>query len=421
VFGRGWAAVVACWLFWLSPVLVYYGVEVRMYALASLWAAVIVLGMQRLLSAPDRDRRPGAALIVVGGGLGFFTHYITLFLLAGLGAFFLFEAAKRRVPTGRVLAIGAALALTGSVWLPTLLTQRAAKAELRRTEMVARADSTSLSFGTDSNPDRGIAETAREALENAASAAGVFPADRPWVLALLALPIVLTILWGVLHAGRLLWSRALLFVGAATLLGGIAAGITARRFLVVLVPFLVLALAEALSDLARRRPRLAQAGGVILVGLYLAGAIRIIRAEPVRPTSAIVRYLGEALRPGDVLIVEALYYETLLEYHARQAGVSLPVDGFPVGVRTWWSSQPFKGWGGPVIRRGELEAFVRAAREKASTGRIWLILFETRYYDPRGELLRAFESRSAQVTPLLPEIARQGQRLYRIDLTTREG
>jgi hypothetical protein len=166
---------------------------------------------------------------------------------------------------------------------------------------------------------------------------------------------------------------------------------------------------------------LAQAGGVILVGLYLAGAIRIIRAEPVRPTSAIVRYLGEALRPGDVLIVEALYYETLLEYHARQAGVSLPVDGFPVGVRTWWSSQPFKGWGGPVIRRGELEAFVRAAREKASTGRIWLILFETRYYDPRGELLRAFESRSAQVTPLLPEIARQGQRLYRIDLTTREG
>jgi hypothetical protein len=297
-----------------------------------------------------------------------------------------------------------------------LLQQREAKVGLRREEMAARADSASLSYGTDSNPDRDAAGTARSAVENAASVAGVFPARRPLVLVLLALPLLVSLAVGIGGARRLPQVRVFLCVALVVLGGGLLTGITARRFLIFLVPVLVLALAEGLDDLASHRRRLARALALAVAALYAAGAWRVLRTTEHRPTGVVVATLKAGVQPGDVVVVSSLYYEILLEYHARQAGITLPVRGFPVAIREWWAGQSFKGWGGPAITEADLAGFVSRLRSGAAGHTVWLVLFENRYYDPHHRLLSALSEGAHAVVPLAPEAAAAGQQLYRIEL-----
>jgi 4-amino-4-deoxy-L-arabinose transferase-like glycosyltransferase len=419
VFGRGWKALLACVLFWFSPVLVYYGLEVRMYALATAWIAVLVLGVAELLEEREGSLRRGSVLVALGGTLAFYTHYVTVFVFAGLGAFAVLEAVRGRLAIRRILPAGAALLILTVPWLPVLMQQRAAKTELRQVEVAARTDPASLSYGPDTNPPRSLNATVRAAVENAASVAGVYPAGRPLSLVVLSLPFV--IVAGAALAGwrRLPWTRLFALVSVVTLAGGVVAGITARRFLVVLVPFLALALAETLGSL---RGRLAARAGALtaaaLVAVYGLGAVRTARMVSVQPTLEIVRHLGRELRPGDVVVVEALYYEVLLGYHARNAGVELPIRGFPVRIRDWWASQRFKGWGGPPINTQELEGFVGALPALAPSGRVWLTQFETRYYDPRRQLLGALGDAGARVTRVLDVPEDGGEELYLVELQT---
>jgi hypothetical protein len=420
-FGRGWKTVLACALFWLSPVLVYYGVEVRMYALATAWIAVLVLGAAELLDERDGKLVRGSVLVVAGGTAAFYTHYVTVFVLVGLGTFAFVAALGRRVSIRRVLPAGAALLVLTAPWLPVLMQQRALKAELRQVEVAARSDPASLSYGPDTNPRRPLSATIRAAVENLASVVGVYPAEHPVWLIALAIPFV--VVAGAALAGwsRLPWMRLFVIVAGTTLLGGILAGITARRFLVVLVPFLALALAEALCSLqGRRTAKLGAVAAAALVAVFALGGLRAATAVAPQPTRDVVRYLERVLRPGDLVVAEALYYEALLEYHARQAGVKVPIRGFPVPIRSWWASQRFKGWGGPPISSQELASFVEALPGLALSGRVWLTQFETRYYDPRRRLLGALDDAGARITRVRDVPEGGGEELYLVELPPRQ-
>ncbi|HEV8600374.1 MAG TPA: glycosyltransferase family 39 protein [Gemmatimonadales bacterium] len=415
-FGRRAAAVLAGWLFWFSPVVFYYAVEVRMYALAVLWFVLALAALDQILGSAKTASRWAVAGFILSAAAMLYTHYIAGFVLAGTFVFWALEVVGRRAALRPLLIAGTALALLGLPWAPVLLRQRAAKAELRRVELAARADPASLSYGTDSNPDQDAAVRLRSAVENAASIAGIYPARRPWLLALLAIPLVIPLCFGLLRARHLRWNRLWLSVGLLTLTGGLVSGITARRFLILLVPPLILALVEALNSLGLRRRALAVGLALATLTLYVAGTGRVLRTPVARPTAAVVAMLRADVRPGDVVVVSAPYYEILLQYHAGQAGVSLPLRGFPEGIEAWWARQPFKGWGGPAVSEHQLASFIARLRQGEGDHAVWLVLFETRYYDPRQRLLAALREQARSVEPLLPQAASAGQRLYRIVL-----
>jgi hypothetical protein len=74
------------------------------------------------------------------------------------------------------------------------------------------------------------------------------------------------------------------------------------------------------------------------------------------------------------------------DYFACQAHFHPREDGFPLSVYKWWSQQDFKGWGGPVILRSDVDRFI--SNQSASRAKtVWLVLYETDYYDPRLALL----------------------------------
>jgi hypothetical protein len=415
-FGLRWAALVGSLLFWFSPALIFYGVEVRMYALASFWAAILLLGLGDLFDLYQKSEpRRGTVLAVVGAVGGFYTHYVMLLVLVGIGLFALIEVFRRGMPYRHVLGTAGLIGLACLPWAPVLLRQRAVKAELRRDELIAHSDSTSLSAGFDSNPDRTPAATLRAAVENTASVAGVLAAEDVVVLGLLAVPVLIPLGWSLLHSGRLPWGRLLFCVGLVTVGGGIAGGLTARRFLVVLVPFLAMALGESLAGLTRWRRTVGVATAVALLAVYAAGSTRVARARGPAPLRELVGYLGQRYRSGDVVIVEALYYEIPLEYQARQAGLPLPIEGFPQDIRDWWSAQSFKGWGGPVITRNDLHRFVGEVRRRVEPGHtLWLILAETRYYDPGNRLLATLQDSATRVDPIALTTPDAGVRAYAV-------
>jgi hypothetical protein len=57
----------------------------------------------------------------------------------------------------------------------------------------------------------------------------------------------------------------------------------------------------------------------------------------------------------------------------------------PKSVYRWWEEQPFKGWGGPVLKTVDLDSKVAALESRPRT--IWLVEYETFYYDSHEALL----------------------------------
>ena len=74
------------------------------------------------------------------------------------------------------------------------------------------------------------------------------------------------------------------------------------------------------------------------------------------------------------------------DYFARHMDFHPEESGFPLSIYDWWEKQGYKGPGGPVIMNSDLDEYLSrlsASRPKA----VWLVLFETSYYDPHDALL----------------------------------
>lgn len=411
-----WYAALASLLFGLSPVLVFYGTEVRMYALTILWAVLTLVAYQKLLADPASTRGRAVSMGLLGA-LTFLTHYIGLFFLGGLYLHWAYQVLRRRLDARRLLLAGAVTTILAAPWAPVLIEQRTRKENLRVAEQAAHADPTALSFGVEANPDRPVLANLRALVENGASILGVYPADHRLVLAVLAVPFVIVV--GLLVASAVaggIWSELALIGVATTAAAGLGLGFTARRFLLLVLPLVVLGVVEGLVWLRDRgRPRLAGALAAAVVGLTAGGAVHTAMASAERPLAAMVRHLESHYQPDDLIVFNALYSAVPFDYQARQLGFRYRGRGFPVDAVDWWQAQPFKGWGGPVIHRSDLARFV--SESAGVPGRtVWLILFETKYYDPGDELLGGLQRVALKTEQAaLPEIASSGYRLFRFE------
>jgi hypothetical protein len=115
-----------------------------------------------------------------------------------------------------------------------------------------------------------------------------------------------------------------------------------------------------------------------------------------RPWQNLAGVLQQNYRPGDTVVFDALYAQAPFDYFARQAHFQPRETGFPLSIYDWWDKQPNEAWGGPVILRSDLDEFVTGlSASKPKT--VWLVWYETYYYDPHDALLERLSQRG-QVT-----------------------
>jgi 4-amino-4-deoxy-L-arabinose transferase-like glycosyltransferase len=378
----------AAGLFAFSPMLFVYSLEVRSYMLAIL-VFIGLLIVHWAVAVERSEEKWLIAAYAILAALLFYINYIGIFILIGLCVHW---TVSTRFVRGRVIRLCAAGILTIlflSPGIPALLERNALKTQLAGALELSHRNPGALSFG---DPGQNAGEPARIKGEakSAAAMAGFYPAASPLLLLLCALPLAVA-LAGAGYLAIVKGDELCRLFGLMTLaigMGVIAAHLSATRYLLPLVPLLVLAVARAVQY-GSAKPRwraVSLAAGTLILCLYAAGFFRQAFMPHGRPWQSLVSTLQQNYRPGDTVVFDVLYAQVPFDYFARNAHFQPRESGFPLSIYDWWGKQPNEAWGGPVILRSDLDQYISglsASRPKT----LWVVLYETYYYDPHDALL----------------------------------
>jgi uncharacterized membrane protein len=384
--------LVALTLVALSPALLVYALEVRMYALETGMFALTLFMVRHVRMRPTTTK---SCLAGIAGALAIYTHYSAIFAVAGLlGAWLLFEC---RNPCARRFAVLAAVvcALLVLPWLPTLFRQQSVKRAQGALVTNARTDPAALAFGGLRRPPISAAFPVRSAAENVASVLGVYPARSTALLLVLGLPFALLMI-AVIRLALVwdTWILILLASASTTLTGVLLLGLHDRRYILLLAPLSALAIAHTVSQPTASRSRWVVSFSILAtIGLLAAGSIRVAATPRSKPINELISLLEAQAAPKDRLLFHAPYGQVLFDYYAIRAGLTQQRSGFPESTIDWWARQAFKGWGSPVPTFRDLDhAVATQLAATAQGGDVWLLLFDTDHYDPRGLVRSHFAS-----------------------------
>jgi 4-amino-4-deoxy-L-arabinose transferase-like glycosyltransferase len=387
-------------LFVLSPMLFVFSLEVRMYALFILLFACLLM-VHWLVAVEQREDRWLVVAYGVLAALLFYVQYIGIFIILGVFIHWLIASAFPRRRFIRLFAAGLLTILLVSPGVPVLLHQYAGKTQLTRALTLSRQNPGALTFGA---PAQNPAEPGgiKVMVKNAAAMLGFYPAASTPLLLLCAIPLVLSLAYagflGVIKSDEI--CRLFCLITLALGVGMFTLHLASTRYMLALIPLLVIAIARAVQvGAAKPRGRVPViAVATLVLCLYAAGFFRQAVKQHGRPWVNLVGAVQQNYRPGDKVIFDALYAQMSFDYFARHMHFQPEEDGFPLSVYDWWEKQEFKGLGGPVILNSDLDEYVSrlsASRPKA----VWLVLNETYYYDPHDALLARL-SQLGQVTEI---------------------
>ncbi|WP_260704162.1 glycosyltransferase family 39 protein [Edaphobacter flagellatus] len=403
VLGARWGSFASA-LFAFSPMLLVYSLEVRSYMLF-MFAFVCALIIHWRVVIEEDDRKGLLLAYSLLLALLFYIHYLGVFFVAGLFIHWVLRKNHIRAKISSILTVGILTLLFVSPGIPLLLSQHALKVQLNRQLERSHSDPQALSFGStgvDPNESHGIGAMAR----NTAVMAGFYPATSHTILLICAIPLTCA-LAGVVLLGlfkgdeicRLFLILSILLYGAV-----VAFHLGSTRYLLFLIPVLVLAMARTLqfSTTSLKWSQLGAVMGVVLLATYCAGFIRQATRPHGRPWENVVRAIQTDYQPGDKVIFDALYSQVPFDYFASHRNFHPVEAGFPIDIYTWWDMQRHTGWGGPVITQSDLNNFTSDLLP--SDGKtIWLVSYETYYYDPNNALLKRLSELGHSTLVPLPE------------------
>jgi len=301
--GSSWgdeaAGVLAIGLLALSPLHVWYSREVRMYALASLFAVGAIFCTVRLLRGGSGRHAVGLAAATL---LAIFTAYAALLFWAA--NLMLFPVLARRSGTGGAQVRNfwlaqAAVALGFACYLPVFGAQ------------IATGNLGFLGLRL----------------------AGLMPRLAPVVAGTAIVASLLA--WHVLRVRKsaqthawIPWGVIVAFL-ALTLLAAVPRGFSVKRQLLVLWPFVVLAAAWALRQINRRS---VYAG--VLVASLAATAV-LLAAGPTEDWRGAAAYISTAAQPGDTIYAQSDLAGAVLAYYYRG-----PAPIYAPGAAGVWPAPP---------------------------------------------------------------------------------
>ncbi len=361
------AARSAAWLAALSPYLLHYGQEARMYALVSALAAWLTLEAVRVVRAPGA--RPGVGFALAAAALAT-THYYGTFVVLALAAV-LWQLAARRgqrdaMRAGLVPAVGAALV---ALAVAALFARRQAGGGYDLGLVALPGALWSLLAGPELLPAAA-----------AVHAHGAYAA-LPYVpLALLG---TLAFVW-LACAGV----RALLPRGRGVLVGALGGALAAPfvvqlvvdvdvhpRYLAAALPLVLVVLAAGMPARLGRDP--GSIAAVALLGLLALGSVLHLA------------------RPGhgreDIAAIEAW-----LATHAPSDPLLVTSSEMAIVAGYYWPERPMQLYppGGMVATRANADALA-AALPLSSDGRAVYVFGRAWVSDPEGALRAALRTRYA--------------------------
>jgi 4-amino-4-deoxy-L-arabinose transferase-like glycosyltransferase len=291
----------------LSPFLLWYTTEARMYGLTALTTAVSCYWLARLLRRPDRGSIVGYG---VATALALLTHYFALFV--GVAQAVVALAALVRYPRLlRPLALAAGLALAPfALWA-------AYAARIVGGYYGAAPGTVDLV---------GVLASAWARLPIGWS---VEPRTAALTGAALTLPIVAGAWLAWRRPGARWWVAWLVVPAVAGMVVSVVRPMYQERYLVVLAPpyLLLLALVVARGGRAWRAVALAGAVALAAVPLWNLAAGRYVRSQ----YGSHAAEANALALPGEAAVLTGPSQAPLYDYYGSRGGVGMPVFGLPHG------------------------------------------------------------------------------------------
>jgi len=316
----------------------------------------------------------------------FYVHYVGVFVALGLFAHWLLRP-QTRSSLSRMLAAGVLTLLFVSPGIPLLLSQRSLKLHHDRQLALSHDNPQALSFAPSGQDPAGKREIS-SAIRSTAVVVGFYPATSHLIFLFCAIPLACT-LAGTAFLGIVKGDEAcrlFLIFSAVAFVAVVAAHLGNTRYLLFLIPVLALALARVLQYWRAQWPRSGAVMGVLVLAGYCAGFVRQVTKPHGTPWQNVVHAIELANQPGDKVVFDVLYSQVPFDYFAQHQNFHPQEAGFPIDIDTWWNMQRHRGFGGPVITQSDLDRFVSDV-SRSDARNVWLVLFETYYYDPHDELL----------------------------------
>jgi hypothetical protein len=396
ILARAWlgtrtAGTFAALLFAFSPMLFVYSLEVRQYMLL-LCCIIGALIIHHRVVVESRTTKSSVLLYCLLATLLFYSHYIGLFVLAGLLLDWLIATELKGVGLRSWCFVVLLVSFAAAPWIPTMIRQRGLTLGVYHAQAAGVSDPTSLSFGSPTLQPA-LGEKVVTIARALAATVGFFPARTGVLLILLAVPFV-AVLLGIpplIIAGDRT-CRTVAFVLLMTFVGLFGLKMIATRYFLPLLPPLILAMTSVVQSCLQSK-HWRKAGIVVGSFLFLISFAGFIRQSSVRyanPWHGLISALRPAYTQGDVLVFDVLYGQVPFDFAAKDVRFNAHEDGFPETVYRWWEQQPVKIWGGPVLRESDLESTIKRVLEASTTPTVWLVLYEVNYYDPHDRLLARF-------------------------------
>lgn len=403
IVGPVFAAFAAA-MFAFAPMLFVYSLEVRSYFLLILLVSIALDLHWQVVVQRSSSKLVLVAYAVVAASL-VYVHYLGAFLLVALVLHGLLTCVRnRKLLRPFVLAVAGALILMGPEF-HLLSIQRNHASVNRQRLAAAENDPDALLYRTN---EQQYQAPPSNGLKTAAAAFGIFPAKNKALLVIAAIPL-LVLLLGVLYlafAQADLVCRLFLLVSACLEAGLLLLHANETRYLLLLLPLLVVAFARTVQFLASspsRKP-IAIIAGCAALAVYIAGFAR----QATRTHGHIWQNGVAALRanyhPQDVVVFDAAYSQIPFDYFAHLQHFTPQEIGYPESTYQWWKEQDIvQGWGGPTLHHADVTRFADDLLHVPGRT-VWIVLYEPAYSDPHDALLERLKQ-SAQITeiPLPPD------------------
>ena len=386
------AAVFVAVLFALSPMLYVYSLEVRMYMLAVL-LTIAILGLHRVVSSETEQSPLYLLLYAFGCALLYYTHYIGLFVIAGLFADWVLVAPWRS-RSFRRLSIAALIVLfLTAPWLPIMFHQRSQKLAILQQVNASILDPASLAYGETIRSRSSLSVLSTHIRQDAVLAFGFYPTHPLPLKALLGLPLAICLagaLWLAVRGDRI--CRLFVLVAIAVFCGMLQMHVYELRYSLPLLPFLFLAISRPLQQTEKPRERMiATALAVLIVATYAVGFVHQATRKYPRDWSTMVSTLKSQYRENDVIVFHPMMTQVLFDYYAGQVGFRPREIGFPQTIYSWWLTAPVKGWAPVAGTKNDLGSVAAELKKRPQPSTVWLVLGNLLVSDPKGQLRARLE------------------------------
>jgi uncharacterized membrane protein len=376
-------AAVALVLVSVSPYMVRYSTEARMYSLVMFLVLVAYIALVKLRRGGSW---PWLVVFGVAAALLPWTHYWGLYLAVAVGLLLVWswwrQPAERSWSGPAIVALGAGL-LPFALWLPVLLDQAA---------------HTGTPWAHAARPTQVLVET----LDTMGG--GDFPEAQTYgmlvlLLALLAActsdgagPLVLTD--GVVGPMRRIVFAVVAAMGVGTVAGLVSGSAYAGRYAAIVVPLVLLIVSVAPTRAGA--PTVLGVLAVLLVGL---GVVSIVHNVTDKRTHAgeMAERIAAGVRPDDVVVVCPDQLGPSVTRAMEQKGLDPPVP-YPTG-----GDPHFVDWRDYAERNAAADpvAFAEDILDRAGDGRIWLVSFDGyRTFEGQCEALAARFAKDRPLTEL---------------------